>query len=47
MLIKLVICTREQVLACLRLQDQYRAHRRALEKCGSVVRTEREHEGEL
>ena len=28
-----LIGTREQVLACLRLQDQYRAHRRSLERC--------------
>ena len=32
-----LIGTREQVLACLRLQDQYRAHRRrSLERCGAV-----------
>ena len=32
-----LIGTREQVLACLRLQDQYRAHRRrSLERSGAA-----------
>ena len=33
-----LIGTREQVLACLRLQDEYRAHRRrcALERCSAA-----------